>query len=110
MLPSASAVGEGGEISDRELDAVPGGGTWGGDTGVPPPAIAAKGPAGARYRNERGFGRSFAIFARIRPGMLSSSVFVPEGTGMMTNRQRIDLLASYGATGSEIEELLAYDT
>ena len=49
MLPSASAVGEGGEISDRELDAVPGGGTWGGDTGVPPPAIAAKGPAGAKY-------------------------------------------------------------
>ena len=28
---------------------------------------------------------------------------------MMTNRQRMDLLASYGATGSEIEELLAYD-
>ncbi|HYQ84180.1 MAG TPA: hypothetical protein VEP28_09280, partial [Rubrobacter sp.] len=28
---------------------------------------------------------------------------------MMTNRQRMDLLASYGASGSEIEELLAYD-
>ena len=28
---------------------------------------------------------------------------------MMTNQQRMDLLASYGATGSEIEELLAYD-
>jgi hypothetical protein len=41
--------------------------------------------------------------------MLSSGVFVPEGTGMMTNRQRMDLLASYDATGSEIEELLAYD-
>jgi hypothetical protein len=41
--------------------------------------------------------------------MLSSGVFVPEGTGIMTNRQRMDLLASYGATGSEIEELLAYD-
>ena len=25
---------------------------------------------------------------------------------MMTNRQRMDLLASYGATGSEIEELV----
>ena len=28
---------------------------------------------------------------------------------MMTNRQRMDLLASYGATGFEIEELLAHD-
>jgi hypothetical protein len=36
-------------------------------------------------------------------------MFVAEDTGMMTNRQRMDLLASYGATGSEIEELLAYD-
>jgi hypothetical protein len=41
--------------------------------------------------------------------MLSSAMFVAEDTGMMTNRQRMDLLASYGATGSEIEELLAYD-
>ena len=29
---------------------------------------------------------------------------------MMTNQQRMDLLASYGASGSEIEELLTYDT
>jgi hypothetical protein len=28
VLPSASAVGEGGEISDEELEAVAGGGTW----------------------------------------------------------------------------------
>jgi hypothetical protein len=42
--------------------------------------------------------------------MLSSAVFVAEGTGMMTNQQRMDLLASYGASGSEIEELLTYDT
>jgi hypothetical protein len=44
VLPFASAVGEGGELSDEALDAVAGGGTWGGDT------IAAKGPAGARNR------------------------------------------------------------
>ena len=28
VLPSASAVGEGGELSDEELEAVAGGGTW----------------------------------------------------------------------------------
>jgi hypothetical protein len=50
VLPSAWAVGEGGDISDRELDAVAGGGTWGGDTGVSSTAIGAKGPAGARNR------------------------------------------------------------
>ena len=33
VLPSASAVGEGGELSDEELEAVAGGGwTWSGDT------------------------------------------------------------------------------
>jgi hypothetical protein len=32
VLPSTSAVGEGGELSDQELEAVAGGGTWSGPT------------------------------------------------------------------------------
>ena len=30
VLPSSSSAGEGGELSDRELESVAGGGTWGG--------------------------------------------------------------------------------
>jgi hypothetical protein len=32
VLPSASPVGQGGELSDRDVEAVAGGSTWGGET------------------------------------------------------------------------------
>jgi hypothetical protein len=46
VLPFASAVGEGGELSDEALDAVAGGGTWGGDTGVSSTCYSCQGPCG----------------------------------------------------------------
>ncbi len=41
--------------------------------------------------------------------MLYFRAFGWEETGLMTPQQRKDLLATYGATGPEVEELLAYN-